>query len=313
MSGDTDTDARRSTGAAFVVGEALVDVTVESDGVERRRPGGSPMNVAVGLARLGLPTRLLTSFGDDADGRLLADHLGFAGVVLDDGSVTAGGTTSTALARIGADGSATYEFDLQWDPPGGRTVPQGTALVHSGSIAAALEPGGTRVLQLFESVSDDVLRSFDPNVRAAITPDRGAVLERVEAFAGRSDVLKLSDEDAAWLFPARDAAAVAEWALALGVGLVVVTKGGAGCLVVTRRHRLALEAVPTQVVDTIGAGDAFMAALLAGLLRWDLAGQVRHGGIGADDLVRLASLAQRSASYTVARAGAQAPTWAEIA
>ena len=311
MSTDTD-GAPRLPASAFVVGEALVDVTVEADGVERRRPGGSPMNVAVGLARLGQPTRLLTSFADDADGRLLADHIGLAGVVLDDGSVTAGATTSTALARIGADGSAMYEFDLQWDLPGGRTVPPGTALVHSGSIAAALEPGGTQVLEIFEGAGDDVLRSFDPNVRPAITPDRGAVLDRVEAFARHSDVLKLSDEDAAWLFPAQDAESVADWALTLGVGLVVVTRGAAGCLVTTGRHCFALKAIPTQVVDTIGAGDAFMAALLAGLLRWNLVGQVRQDDIGADELVRLVSLAQRAASYTVARAGAQAPAWAEI-
>jgi len=298
--------------AVFVVGEALVDVTVDADGVEHRQPGGSPMNVAFGLARLGVPTRLMSSLGDDADGRLVAAHLRSAGVKLDDVSVVPGCPTSTARATLDADGVATYAFDLRWDLPAGTAVPTECGVIHTGSIAAALPPGADRVLSLFTGARPEVIRSFDPNVRGAITPDRDAVRERVERFVDHTDVLKLSDEDAAWLHPGEDDGFVAEWALRRGVKLFVMTRGAAGCTVVTPSHRIEQGAIPTQVVDTIGAGDAFMSGLLAGLSRWGLFDALRGDGVGAGDLSRLAALATRAASLTVAQAGAQPPTWVQV-
>ena len=298
--------------SAFVVGEALVDVTVGVDGTVHRRPGGSPMNVAVGLARMGVPTRLMSSLGDDDDGRLVAAHLRASGVKLDDVSVLPGSSTSTALARLDETGAATYEFDLRWDLPEGGSVPSGHGVLHTGSIGAVLSPGADRVLELYRSAPAEVVRSFDPNVRPAITPDLAAVLERVEQFVERTDVLKLSDEDAAWLHPGKDEDLVAAWALARGVKLFVMTRGARGCTVVTPSHRIVQGAVPTNVVDTIGAGDAFMSALLAGLSRWGLYGELRRDGVDAGDLSRLAALAARAAALTVAQVGAQPPTWSQV-
>ncbi len=310
------TTGRRIPGlaaGAFVVGEALVDVTVGVDGAVHRRPGGSPMNVAFGLARMGVPTRLMSSLGDDADGRMVAAHLRAAGVKLDDVSVVPGTVTSTALARLDAAGAATYEFDLRWDlPAAGAGVPSGYGVLHTGSIAAVLLPGADRVLGLYTSAPEEVIRSFDPNVRPAITPDRAAVLDRVERFVARTDVLKLSDEDAAWLHPGKGEAFVADWALARGVKLFVMTRGARGCTVVTPSHRIVQAAVTTHVVDTIGAGDAFMSALLAGLSRWGLFGALRRDDVGAGDLSRLAALASRAAALTVAQVGAQPPTWSQV-
>lgn len=298
--------------AVFVVGEALVDVTTDAEGVEHRQPGGSPMNVAFGLARLGVPTRLMSSIGDDEDGRQIAAHLRSAGVKLDDVSVVPGAVTSTASATVDATGAASYAFDLRWDLPAGSSVPADCGVVHTGSIGAVLPPGTDRVLELFTSACAEVIRSFDPNVRAAITPDRVAVLERVEQFVGRTDVLKLSDEDAAWLHPGKDEAFVADWALGLGVTLFAMTRGARGCTVVTPSHRIVQSAIPTHVVDTIGAGDAFMSGLLAGLSRWGLFDALRGDGISVGDLSRLAALATRAASLTVAQAGAQPPTWGQV-
>ncbi len=298
--------------AVFVVGEALVDVTVDADGVERRQPGGSPMNVAFGLARLGVPARLLSSIGDDLDGQRIAAHLRSAGVKLDDVSVAPGAVTSTASATLDAQGIATYSFDLRWDLPASGGVPTECGVIHTGSIGSVLAPGADRVLELFTSAHADVIRSFDPNVRPAITPDRVAVLERVEQFVSHTDVLKLSDEDAEWLHPGKDEEFVADWALGLGVKLVVLTRGARGCTVVTPSHRIVQGAIPTQVVDTIGAGDAFMSGLLAGLSRWGLFDALRGDGVSVGDLSRLAELATRVASLTVAQAGAQPPTWAEV-
>lgn len=300
------------SGPVFVVGEALVDVAVGLDGVTRRMPGGSPMNVAFGTARLGVPTTLLTAFGDDEDGGLLADHLASAGVELAAGSVAEGASTSTALARLAADGSATYEFDLHWDIPSGARVPDGAIAMHTGSIAAAIEPGATHVLDLFERADAGVLRTFDPNVRPAITPDRDSTLERVERFARRAHILKLSTEDAAWLLPGASQDEVAEWGLALGARLVALTRGADGCVVTTSRHRVEHEGVRAEVVDTIGAGDAFMSALIAGAARWRLVEALISGDVSEEQTSALATLAQRAAVMTVARAGAQPPTWERV-
>lgn len=296
----------------FVVGESLVDVVVGADGVDRRMPGGSPMNVAFGLARLGVSTTLLTALGGDAEGGLVAEHLASAGVEIAPESVDPRAKTSTALARLAADGSASYEFDLRWDLPAGVDASTGTGLVHTGSIGSVIEPGGSKVLDLFENVATGVLRSFDPNVRPAITPDRAAVLARVERFARAADILKLSDEDARWLFPGYQPRDVEDWALNCGVRLFAMTRGADGCVLATPDRRLEQPGIPAEVVDTIGAGDAFMAALIAGVTRWGLGDDLTGDGLSDGALTSLASLAQRSASATVARAGAYPPIWTTV-
>lgn len=298
-----------STGSVFVIGEALVDIAVGTDGLERRTPGGSPMNVAFGLARLGVPTTLLTSLGDDDDGLLVVRHLQSAGVAVADGSIKSGVKTSAAFALLAEDGSATYEFDLRWDIPPGHRVPEDVVAVHTGSIAAMLEPGRSRALELFEDVRPSVLRSFDPNVRPAVTPDRASVLECVEQFGRNVDILKLSDEDARWLLPGADAREVEDWAFGLGVRLFAMTRGGDGCALATVDHRIEQPGIPSRVVDTIGAGDAFTSALVAGATRWGLVEKLSSGSLAASEIEALASLAQRAASVTVARAGAYPPTW----
>lgn len=301
-----------SAGPVVVVGEALVDVAFGRDGIEHRMPGGSPMNVAVGIAKLGVPATLLSSFGNDDDGMLIGRHLESAGVVVADGAMRVGERTSTAYAHLADDGAAVYEFDLRWELSGEQSVPAGAIALHTGSIATVLEPGAERVLEIFNDHPDSVLRSFDPNVRPAITPDRKAVLERVEQFGRNVDILKLSDEDAQWLLPGADDRMVEEWAFDLGVRLFAMTRGADGCVLATADHRIEQAGIPSNVVDTIGAGDAFMSALIVGTTRWDLARQLSSGGLSAAEIEALASLAQQAASVTVARAGATPPTWKEL-
>lgn len=298
--------------AAYVIGESLVDIKVDPDGTEHRLPGGSPMNVAFGLARLGVPTRLRSVVGDDPDGHLVIDHLRSAGVKLGDLVVLSGGRTSTARATIDQSGGAKYEFDLHWELPSAGSVPRGYGVLHTGSIGSILRPGADDVLALFESARPEVIRSFDPNVRPAITGDRNEVLARVERLARLTDVLKLSDEDAGWLYPGLSAAGVADTMLGFGVKLFVMTRGSKGCSVVTPSHRFEQRAIQTHVVDTIGAGDAFMSALLASLSRWGLFGRLREDGVSVGDLRRLAAFAARAAALTVAQAGAQPPTWTQV-
>ena len=299
-----------------VIGESLVDV-VQDDGRQAtvEHPGGSPMNVAVGTARLGMPTTLVTAFGNDRRGQVIEHHLTANGVhVINAGAAR----TSTAGARIGTDGSATYSFDIGWDISTSVDAARSTAPAHfhTGSIATVLAPGCHDVLDLLEQVRDSSTISFDPNCRPTITPDRDEARQTVERFVVLSDIVKASDEDLAWLYPGTEPTDVMDAWLTLGAGLVVVTCGSEGSLAATASAHVTGEAAPVNVVDTVGAGDSFMAALLAGL-RW-------CGVLGTDDRSRIAALdhltvqqllsfAATAAAITCSRAGANPPSLSEVA
>ncbi|MDP3967641.1 MAG: PfkB family carbohydrate kinase [Nocardioides sp.] len=293
-----------------VVGEALVDVVLRSDGGRHEAPGGSPLNVAVGLARLGVPTTLLTTLGDDAYGGLVRDHLAASGVqtVASPQSVT-----STATARLDADGQATYDFALSWDLPA-LPLPE-AALFHCGSLAAFLAPGSATVDALLDqAVARGMVTTFDPNVRADLLGSPAATWARTRAVAARCDLVKLSDEDARHLaagLPAEDRTEdpVRDVASALRGGrtqVVVVTEGSRGPYAHGRAEGVRLRPGPeVPVADTVGAGDSFMAALLA-----VLAGR-RSEGLDAlppdEELGGLLAAADAAARVTVTRPGADPP------
>ncbi|WP_144805307.1 carbohydrate kinase [Curtobacterium sp. BH-2-1-1] len=289
--------------SVIVIGEALVDVVDRPEG-RSEHPGGSPMNVAVGLARLGRPARLVCALGDDDRGAAVRAHVEASGVRVD---ATAVPRTSTAVATIAADGGASYEFDLDWriDPV---DVPEGTPLVHVGSIGAVLQPGAATVLDAVRARPAGTLLSLDPNVRPSITPDRDAVLATLEPLLAEADVVKCSDEDAAWLWPDRDVDAVLDGLLAAGATLAAVTLGGSGCAIASRGARRRIAAPAVTVADTIGAGDSFMAGLLAAVLATETA----PTALDEDDLGRLAALALACAAVTVSRPGADPPTTDEL-
>jgi fructokinase len=287
----------------LVVGEALVDIVVPSSGSPTTAPGGSPMNVAVGLSRLDVPTVLVTEIGDDEHGRLIAGHVEASGVRLAAGSVRPGGATSTATARIGADGAADYDFELTWGLAP-RRLPDIRGL-HVGSLGSVLEPGRAAVLDLLEQASGlDVLLSYDPNIRPAFLPEWAQVAE----MAARVDVLKLSDEDLGLLRPETSAHTVAREVLDAGrTSLVVVTRGSEGAIAFTEDTTVEVVAPPTDLVDTVGAGDSFMAALVAVLLEWGGAGDLT-----ADRLRVLLDAAGVAAAVTCGRRGANPPTRREL-
>ena len=273
----------------LVIGEALVDV-VRDGATESRHAGGSPMNVAYGLAQLGVEASLLTRIGRDSDGALIEHHLYGAGVRLLPASLR-DEPTSTAIATIGADGAASYEFDVNWD----LGEVQATAdWVHVGSIATFLEPGADAVEEFLMSCEKV---SYDPNIRAALMP--ADAVERFERIARLTTVLKLSDEDGRWLYPDLDEAALLDRLLSFGPEVVAITRGADGAAVATADHRADIAAVKVTVQDTVGAGDSFMAAFIAELLQ----------GKTADAAARTAIAA---AAITVSRVGAQPPTRAEL-
>lgn len=297
----------------LVVGEALVDVV---DG--HAHPGGSPLNVAVGLSRLGLATTLLARIGDDEHGRMLEEHLAGEGVRLASGTVVAGARTSRAVATVDAEGVATYDFDLEWRLPdslGDEMGPElDVDLVHVGSLGAVLEPGAEVVRRLVRTAPAAVLRTYDPNVRAQLMGPRDAAVARVEEIMRASHVVKLSDADAAYLYPELDVAAVLHRIIALGPRLAVVTRGAEGCLAALAHDpELVIgQAIAVDVVDTIGAGDAFMSGLLFGLVSTGAATAlaaetVRPGELSRDRIQTSIDLALASAAVAVSRAGASPP------
>jgi fructokinase len=313
----------------LTLGESLMDV-IESVGEHgspdrtTEHPGGSPMNIAFGLGRLGRRVTLVTDIGSDARGRLLRTHLESAGVVLAPGSIRAG-RTSTATARLRADGSADYVFDLHWTLPAGFVSTDSSfdtaQIVHAGSIGAFLEPGGSGVAALLSELAarpDPPLITFDPNIRPSILPDHAAVLRRFERIAASATVVKLSDEDALWLYPAADLDAATARILQLGATLVVVTCGSGGALLATRAERLLVPGMPVEVADTIGAGDSFLSALidrLASLLDEGATTEAIRDGqaLSAERLTTMGEFAVRCAAITVSRNGADPPTRADVA
>lgn len=300
----------------LVIGESLIDVVQSPDGSTREHVGGSPANVAVGLARLGHDVAFATSVGNDERGSRIVKHCADEGISLTEGSLGAA-STSVATSALDATGAAAYSFDLAWalpDPPG----LEGLAHVHTGSIAATLEPGASAVLASIQRAHPGATISYDPNVRPSLMGDPHEVRAKIEAIVGFSDVVKASDEDIAWLYDGAPIPDVLRLWGQLGPALTVVTRGVNGAVVSLSitGELTSVDAPEVEVVDTVGAGDSFMAGLLAGLLDAGLL-----GGVEARERLRSASLpavrpavdrALACAAITVSRAGANPPRQIEL-
>ncbi|WP_138414406.1 carbohydrate kinase family protein [Sinomonas gamaensis] len=289
----------------LTVGEALTDIICTRDG-RWEHPGGSPANVALGLARLGVPTSFLTALGRDARGEAIAARLAGAGVEILPESWSLA-STSTASAQITDDGAAHYEFDLAWELPAEVELPVADH-VHVGSVAAFLAPGADRVEELVRELREVATVSFDPNIRPALVGPASQARERFERLAALADVVKLSDEDAQYLYPRLEVGEGAGAILALGPRVVALTLGARGSLLVSGSGSVEVEPVPTTVVDTVGAGDSYMSALLHALLAAD---RPRLEPSGSDELAAAGAYAARAAAITVSRAGAEPPALLE--
>jgi len=300
---------------ALVVGESLVDVVRRLDGSVVDHPGGSPANVAIGLGRLDRPVDLLTWFAPDAYGTLVREHLEDSAVHIVAGSDGAE-ATSVAIATLDESGAATYTFDLDWQVPVGATLPDDVVVVHSSTIGAALEPGGSAVLAILTEARARATVTYDPNIRPALLGSADVARPLVERLVKLADVVKVSDEDISWLEPRVALIEIAaRWATA-GPGLVVVTRGAAGVLAMTSGGvHVEVPALAVDVADTVGAGDSFMAGLIDGLWTAGLLGADRRAALGAIDAATLVRILQRSAqiaAITVSRAGANPPRAAEL-
>ncbi len=290
---------------------------VSASAADLALPGGSPFNVAVGLARLGIPVALLSRLSLDQHGELLAGRLRAEGV---DSRFLVRGPEPTTLAvvRSGPGEELEFEFTDQGADRNLRPadVPQGfppeVVGMHFGSISLVLEPGASTLEACMAREHGSRLISLDPNVRPALIPDRAAYLRRLEGWLPFTDLLKVSRADLAWLFPEDACRSVARRWLELGPALVVVTSGKDGCLAFRASQEIGVPGLQVEVVDTVGAGDAFTAGLLAWLYAHSALVPLKLLALSAQELRAALGYATAAAALTCARSGADPPTTAEV-
>jgi fructokinase len=303
-----------------VLGEALLDMVQPAPGdTYRALPAGGPLNIAVGLRRLGHPTAMMARFSSGALGSRVREFAEASDLDLV-ASVTTDQQATLAFATVDEQGRASYDFfvresaDWGWTEDELAAVPTSTQAIHPGSLATALEPGAGRIADWWESHAEvgDMLLSFDTNVRPALAGRRADAVRRVERFVVSSHVVKASDEDVGWLYPDADPADVVRHWATLGPALTVLTQGPEGCVGVTQGStEVRIPAPDVSVVDTIGAGDAFQAGLLSGLAD---AGRLSLDGVAVlteTEVRRVLERALDVAGFTCGRAGANPPTRAE--
>ncbi len=222
-----------------------------------------------------------------------------------------------ARATVDADGHASYTFDLHWDP-GPLALDDPPAAVHVGSLGTVVAPGELTVRELLAGLPPDVPVTYDPNIRPALQPDPETAWRAVAGWAARADVVKLSADDAAYLRPRLSAEQLVRLLLDPADGpagrtsLVVLTLGADGALLATAEHVIRAAAPKVAVVDTVGAGDAFMAGLLAALHDQRLLHRDRLTQLGPDQLLAAGTWAAGIAAITCGRVGADPPRRAEL-
>lgn len=315
-----------ASGPVAVAGEALVDALGSTDAAHGgphmvRRPGGSPYNVAIGLARLGIAVSFHGAVGADDDGRLLRAHARRSGVDTS-GMLDASWPTMRATAVVDASGEARYRFNIpdcaaiQWRPSAGEGAD--AAVLHVGSIASWLSPAADAIEDLVDqAMSVGALLCVDPNLRPAVLNSPTLRLEatrRIQRLVARAGVVKASAADLRWLHPESAPADAARAWSARCPGLVVMTDGSEAAVgFLAGQQVIRRAAAPARVRDTVGAGDAFMAALLAGLVgrgALSVAG-VRAVAGDARELAEVLDVAHAVAAVTCERIGADPPTAAE--
>ncbi|RBQ15634.1 carbohydrate kinase [Spongiactinospora rosea] len=311
-------------GIVTVLGENVADTFADptqgptgTDGelMLRVLPGGSPANTAVALARLGTRTRFLGRFSGDVFARAFRDRLTSSGVKLT-GSVRAAEPSTLAVATLDERGGAAYSFhaegtaDWQWtaeELPA--HVLDETVCLHTGSIALGRAPGGRVIEEFAEAARYRATISIDPNVRLPLVTLDG-LRDRLPYWCALADVLKLSDDDLALLYPGWSIERACDEWHAAGAELVVVTRGAEGAVASLRGERVSVPGFRVAVVDTVGAGDAFT----AGLLHWLNGEQLLGGrltGLEIGQVREAVGFAARVAALTCSVAGAN-PPWADV-
>jgi fructokinase len=299
-------------------GEALIDlipgVTAEGAPAFVPKTGGSLFNTAVALGRLGVPAAFLGGLSTDFFGDDLRKSLLAAGVDISLAPVSERYTIAAFVKLEGRqarysfidEGSACRMLAPKDLPP----LPDRISALHLGSFPLAIEPCGSAFEELCRRECHKRVIHFDPNIRANLIKDRVSHRQRVERIVAMSDLIKMSDEDLAWMAPGAKAESFAEDWLERGAKLVVVTRGKDGALAFTKRFRCEVGGLDVKVADTIGAGDTFTAGLLASFYQTGRLDKAAIAALDQESVLAALKLAIKAAAVTVSRPGAD-PPWAD--
>lgn len=304
----------------LVCGEALFDLFADETNGELKldaRIGGSPFNVAVGLARLATPVAFFGALSSDLFGQRLRKALEAEGVDLSF-ALTTDALTTLSVVGLDATGSPAYGFygtnaaDRQVEPNDLPDLPDSIDTIQIGSYAALVQPVGDSLLALARREHGERMIAYDPNVRPGVVGDLAAWRTRFAELLPHVDLLKISQEDLDLLFPDSDPQALARDWLERGPALVVVTRGGDGATAFSTRHRVDIPGERVAVVDTVGAGDTFQTALLARLGDMNARNRTSLEDLARDDMLDLLRFATHAAALTCSRRGADLPNRAEL-
>lgn len=306
----------------FVVcGEALMDVFAAGDTVcgmaLDARVGGSPFNVAVGLARLGQPVAFFSAVSRDFLGErlmraLVAEGVHTSSVQRDDAPTTLG------LVGLDANRVPSYSFygegcaDRRLSADALDSLPNGISAIHLGSYATVVEPIASTLRTLVEREHARTLVTYDPNIRLNVEPDLARWRDTLEWMLPRSHLLKISEEDLQLLLPGTSLQVFSANALSRGVKLLVVTRGAEGCVAWTPHVHASVPSVQVKVIDSVGAGDTFQAALLTWMSEHGSLRAAALHTLSASQLGSALDFAARAAAITCSRRGADMPRRSEV-
>jgi len=306
----------------FVVcGEALMDVFAAGDTPTGMaldaRIGGSPFNVAVGLARMGQPAGFLGGVSQGFLGERLLQALKHEGVDL---RCVHRLDAPTTLSLVGLDAQGVPSYAFYGEGAADRllpltaleNVPPEARVFQFGSYAMVVEPVAATQRALVEREHRRSLIAYDPNIRLNVEPDIQRWRDTLAWMLPRTHLLKVSEEDVGLLFPGAELDALAREWLSQGVALVVITRGGEGALAWTASAQARSEAVRIELVDTVGAGDTFQAALLTWLAEHDALSAPSLRGLSKTQLSQALAFAAQAAAITCSRRGADLPRRSEL-
>ena len=308
--------------SVLVIGEALVDVVHGINGEIKNIPGGSPANTAVALARLGTKTYMKARTSTDQFGTEIRNYLTSQNINLDY-SLIVKNPSSVVNALIQKDGSAKYEANLRGAADYGWTyeeldqvIDPDIQIVQLGSLTSYIEPGATNVEKWFSKLrqSNKYLLTFDPNIRHPLDGENEVdVRSRAKKLASLSHVVKASDEDLNWIFSNNNPQDSAINIIESGASLVVVTLGKKGAFAVNKKLEIVeVTANEIAVIDTIGAGDTFAAALITQLLENSLINKNALDNLSSDDLTEILTNCSAASAITCSRQGANPPHRHEV-
>ena len=301
-------------------GEMLIDFLPVAlpDGTPVYRPavGGSPGNVALTLARLGVPVGFVGGLSTDFFGDEIAETLETNGIVMD---YVTRLERPTMLAFVNLEGEepryAFYDAEAaarHWRLEDMKNVGRDVSTLHFGSLSLIRLPAANAFAELMRREADRRIVSFDPNIRAGLVDDEAGYRARLAAFFSHAHVIKLSGADLDWIAPGADVAELAQGWLAAEARIVLFTRGSAGATIFARNATVTRPARKVEVVDTVGAGDSAMGGLLAALADRKALDRAALEGLTEPDFARILDFSLAVAAITCGRAGADPPTRAEL-